>query len=182
MVETAIAIEPCEIYHDTLRGCGYSVYGSTAETAAEHVGQVDIVFSFSVIEHVLNPLEFLCDARRLLKPGGKALVSTPNRRDILMSLLPDDYSQFFYRAVHRWYFDTNSLAICAERAGLTVEESRRYHRFGLSNALTWLRDKAPSGEVKLPHLDDPLTDSFWRSFLESKGIGDYLYFTLTRAD
>lgn len=38
----------------------------------------DLVTAIEVIEHVEAPLNFLCNARRLLKPDGAAVVTTPN--------------------------------------------------------------------------------------------------------
>jgi 2-polyprenyl-3-methyl-5-hydroxy-6-metoxy-1,4-benzoquinol methylase len=38
----------------------------------------DLVISFEVIEHVAEPERFLCGIRRVLRPGGVAILSTPN--------------------------------------------------------------------------------------------------------
>jgi len=43
----------------------------------------DIVISFQVIEHIKDDLAYLKEIHRVLKPGGKALITTPN---IKMSL------------------------------------------------------------------------------------------------
>ena len=43
----------------------------------------DVVISFQVIEHIKKDLTFLQEIHRVLKPGGRALISTPN---ISMSL------------------------------------------------------------------------------------------------
>ncbi|MBK7214996.1 MAG: class I SAM-dependent methyltransferase [Bacteroidales bacterium] len=43
----------------------------------------DFAVSFQVIEHIRNDQEFIREIHRVLKPGGKLLLSTPNR---LMSL------------------------------------------------------------------------------------------------
>ena len=43
----------------------------------------DVVVSFQVIEHIRNDREYLKEIYRVLKPGGKALITTPN---IKMSL------------------------------------------------------------------------------------------------
>ncbi|MCC8036269.1 MAG: class I SAM-dependent methyltransferase [Rikenellaceae bacterium] len=40
----------------------------------------DFVISFQVIEHVKNDFLFLSEIHRVLKPGGKLLISTPNRK------------------------------------------------------------------------------------------------------
>ncbi|MCX5046088.1 class I SAM-dependent methyltransferase [Aldersonia sp. NBC_00410] len=40
---------------------------------------VDVVVNFQVIEHLWDQLQFLQECRRVLRPGGQLLVSTPNR-------------------------------------------------------------------------------------------------------
>jgi 2-polyprenyl-3-methyl-5-hydroxy-6-metoxy-1,4-benzoquinol methylase len=40
----------------------------------------DVVVSFQVIEHIENDVLFLKEIHRVLKPGGIALISTPNRK------------------------------------------------------------------------------------------------------
>jgi len=39
----------------------------------------DLVLSFQVIEHLDDPSEYLTEIARVLRPGGVALISTPNR-------------------------------------------------------------------------------------------------------
>ena len=41
-------------------------------------GTFDIVYSKSVIEHMVDPLKFIMECRRVLKPGGKILTLTPD--------------------------------------------------------------------------------------------------------
>lgn len=40
----------------------------------------DSIISFQVIEHIKNDYEFLIDISRVLKPGGIAILTTPNRK------------------------------------------------------------------------------------------------------
>jgi SAM-dependent methyltransferase len=40
---------------------------------------IDVVVNFQVIEHLWDQLEFLRECRRVLRPGGELLISTPNR-------------------------------------------------------------------------------------------------------
>ncbi|MCC7546829.1 MAG: class I SAM-dependent methyltransferase [Burkholderiales bacterium] len=178
---TTVAIEPCVGYHDSLRERGHQAFSTCPEAVEAGMGDADFVFSFSVIEHVSDPLDFLLGIAHLLGTGGRALVSTPNRRDVLMDLLPADYPAFFYRTVHRWYFDVDSFQVCAQRAGLRVIEARCVHRFGLSNALRWLRDKRPGGADPLPEVPSVMERS-WQASLEQAGTGDYLYFWLAKAN
>ncbi len=173
-----LAIEPSSIYHESLRQRGYSVYSYTSEAGAEFAGAVDLAIAQQVIEHVRNPLQFLQEIRGLLSPGGKLLITTPNRRDILMDLLPDDFPPFFYRTVHRWYFDTASLSECAERAGFQVDGARTVHRYGMSNALLWMRERRPCGDVRLEDIE-PQADRMWRGYLEGIDRADCIFMTLS---
>ena len=171
-----VAIEPSNLYHASLRERGYDVHRYAAGAAKAGV-RVDYAFSIQVIEHVANPRTFLQDIGRLLGPGGRALISTPNRDDILLKLLPQDYASFFYRVVHRWYFDCASLAQCAELAGLQATRVRYVHRYPLSNALAWLRDRRPQGRGRLPGITE-LGDELWSDYLVQTGQTDCLYMEL----
>lgn len=172
-----IGVEPCEPYLESLRNRGYSVFGSLAEAARVHGEEVDWAFCIHVIEHVENPRAFLEEIFCLLKPGGRALISTPNRNDILMSLQHDEFAGFFYRSAHRWYFNEKSLVNCAEYAGFSVVDVHYVHRYGLSNALYWLRDRAPKGHQQIDGVDN-VADSFWKGYLEKNKQSDTLYIEL----
>lgn len=59
-------------------------YGVDARVGdAEHIplpdGSIDTVVSFETIEHIEHPEAFLDECTRVLVPGGKLVVSTPNR-------------------------------------------------------------------------------------------------------
>ena len=173
-----IAIEPCKVYHNYLHEKGYKVYPYLEDALVQESESVDIAVAFSMIEHVKDPLDFLREIRHLIKDDGIIWISTPNRRDILLELLGDEYKQFFYRSVHRWYFDVDSFTFCASQAGYDVLRAHCVHRFGLSNAMLWLRDRKPGGRIPLPALDNDHLDYSWKHYLESQGRGDYLYFLL----
>ena len=179
--ETCLAIEPCEEYHASLKDRGYRVYSSISGAIERFKQKVDLAFSLSTVEHVGNPFEFFREIRQLLRPEGLFVVSTPNRNDVLLQLLGDAYRQFFYRTVHRWYFDMQALTELAKRCGFEIVQQRCLQRFGLSNAMAWLRDRQPTGDRPLSGLDDPLLNQFWKTYLESKGMGDYLYLIVKRA-
>ena len=173
-----VGIEPCSPYLASIIEKGYEAYSSIQECSNKgREKYFDFGFSIQVIEHVLNPRLFLEDIRLLLKPGADLLISTPNRDDILMSLMPDDFPSFFYRTQHRWYFDANSLEFCAKSAGFEIVEMKYIHRYGMSNTLHWLRDKLPTGVEKIQGIN-ALADNFWKGYLESTHQSDNLYIHL----
>lgn len=180
LTRSVIAVEPGRCYHESLRRRGYHVYDFCAHALDDCAHSVEHAFSFQVIEHVGEPTAFLSEIADLLAPGGRLTVSTPNRGDLLMDLLPEAYPPFFYRAVHRWYFSDDSLARCGRAAGLIPVETRFVHRFGIANTLRWLRDSVPGGRDPLPGLDDPALDSVWRDTLAREGTADTLYMTFEK--
>lgn len=173
MAAATIAIEPTHVFHDELRRQGHVVFDFCANVSAEWRGKVDLAVCFSVLEHVDDPRQLLAEIREMLRPGGRVLVSTPNLDDWLVTLLPDDYAPFFFRHVHRWYFDAAALTALAHAAGFEKVSPFYVHRFDLSNFLVWLRDRKPSGTGQID-VPTPLTAAF-RSTLEATGRADYLY-------
>jgi len=173
-----IAIEPSAVYRDALTARGYAAYPYAVDAARDWAGRVDVAFSIQVVEHTRNPRAFLADILPLLAPGGRLIISTPNRSDILFGLLPNDFPAFFYRVVHRWYFDADSLAACARLAGYKVEKICPSHRYGIGNMLRWLRDRKPTGNIAMDGIM-PVADAFWSGYLESIGRSDCLYLVLT---
>lgn len=176
---TLIAVEPNNLFGTSLTERGYDWYRSGAAAAAAYPEGVDLLVSTQVIEHVDDPYSFMIQAHALLKPGGRAIISTPNREDILMEMLSDEFPRFFYRTQHRWSFHGASLKACAERAGFMVLDTRYVHRYGISNAMNWLKEKQPRGHSKLKPFDDQI-DKLWRSWLEATGRSDNLYLIAER--
>lgn len=174
---TQIAIEPTDIFQESLAARGYRHYPYARDAASDWAGRVEFAFCIQVIEHIRAPVEFLAEIRELMAPDGQLVISTPNRRDILMSLLPDEFPAFFYRSVHRWYFDAEAAAACARRAGFEVVETRFVHRYGMANALAWLRDRKPTGRSRLECIG-PDADRLWESYLERSGQSDCIYLIL----
>lgn len=168
-----LAIEPTRSYHPALAAKGHQVFSYCDDVPAEWVGRVDTAVCFSVVEHVSDPVSLLRAVRRLLRPGGRLLLSTPNLDDWMLELLPEDYGAFFFRTVHSWYFDAGSLKRLAAAAGFGECAVEYVHRFDLSNALLWLRDRQPSGRGTVS-VGPPVNAAF-RSWLESTGRADYLY-------
>jgi SAM-dependent methyltransferase len=170
---TTIGVEPTPTLRAEATKKGHLTFPYCADVPDAWAGRADIAVAFSLIEHVEDPLALLRDIRRLLKPRGRLLVSTPNRRDWLLEILPTEYAAFFYRIVHLWYFDAESLSGLMRAAGFGDVAVSHHHRFDLSNAVLWLRDKRPTG-LGAMSIPDGASEVF-RGLLEANGRADYLY-------
>ena len=179
VARTTIGVEPTASLRAALTAGGHLAFPYCADVPAEWTGRVDVAVAFSLVEHVEDPLGLLRDIHRLLAPGARLLVSTPNRNDVLLELLPEDYGRFFYRIVHLWYFDAASLTALLRRAGFTDVTVQYVHRFDVSNAVLWLRDRRPTGRGALTSTRE--ADALYRGVLESSGRADYLYCSSRKA-
>jgi 2-polyprenyl-3-methyl-5-hydroxy-6-metoxy-1,4-benzoquinol methylase len=81
----------------------------------------DVVWLQNVLEHVLDPLDLLSSLRRLLTPGGVAVITVPNDCSITQraALSSKHIDNPFWVAPpdHLTYFDGDSLANTANQTG-----------------------------------------------------------------
>ena len=177
---TTIGVEPSASLRAAAAAKGHVAFDLCHHVSDEWRGRVDLAVCFSVLEHVDEPLALLREIHDLLRPGGQLLLSTPNREDFLLELLPTEYGSFFYRRVHLWYFDSASLAGLVGRAGFRAAAVAHHHRFDLSNAALWLRDRRPTGLGKLA--TPAGANDVFRALLQASGRSDYLYCRCERGD
>ena len=174
LAKKVIAIEPNVLFREHLADNGYTCFSYVDQALGAHRNSVDIVVSFSVIEHLSDPLLNLKEIRELLVPEGKLFLSTPNADDFMLKALPELYPSFYYRKAHLWYFTSFSLLKLFELAGFKHIKIMPYQRFGLSNFIMWLKDGKPKGECTSEYIS-PVVDAVWKTDLEQRLICDYLY-------
>ena len=171
--DTTIAVEPNLLYKKELSKKGHRVYTYCKECLPEWKERVDIAVCFAVLEHIENPLQLLKEIYSLLKTNGVLLVSTPNADDWLLEFLPGIYDRFFYRYVHSWYFNRESMQFLSQSAGFKETQIHFKQRFDISNALHWARDNSPTGTGLFKLLQG--LDSTYIQLIESLGRSDFIY-------
>jgi SAM-dependent methyltransferase len=93
----------------------YHVASASAVSNIEP-GTSDVVIMNELIEHVEEPEGLLADIHRLLRPGGIALITTPNK-----SIFPiDAYWRTDNPPVHYWWFSETSMRNLAARQDFEV--------------------------------------------------------------
>lgn len=88
-------------------------------------GRFDLVLSLDVLEHVFDPLAFLLELRRALRPGGRLVISTPNVRYLrqlwrigVQGLGPQTSGEDVgWDGGHLHYFTSTDLLALARQAG-----------------------------------------------------------------
>ena len=86
----------------------------------------DIIFSFEVIEHLMNPLWNLLECHRVLKDNGTIYLTTPK------GVCP---STIMWSERHFHEMDSKRIHILAERAGFVITRFERFNK----HPLNWLK-------------------------------------------
>jgi SAM-dependent methyltransferase len=81
----------------------------------------DAVISMQVVEHVWNHCEYLAECARVLRPGGRLVLSTPNRLTFSPGL--DEPANLF----HTKEFTADELTDLVRTSGLTVTDVYGLH-------------------------------------------------------
>lgn len=78
----AIGIDSDPVAAERARALGRDVRHGGAERLPVADGTADAVFMHHLLEHVQRPLEIIEQARRVLKPGGRIVITTPNAESV----------------------------------------------------------------------------------------------------
>ena len=175
-----IAIEPSKIYHNSLKKRHDEVFDFiSAFKKKSKFKKVDIVFNFHVIEHVENPLKFINEIYSILDKNGKAFIGTPNHNDILNQLPIKNFKEFYYRVVHRWYFNKQNIKNLIQNSKFKKFKISYVHTYSFSNFVNWSINGNASGLKKIKLFDDSI-DNAWKNYLEKKGYADILFLELEK--
>jgi SAM-dependent methyltransferase len=92
------------------------VFQGTLEEARFPEGRFGVVVLSDLLEHVRGPLPFLREVRRVLRPGGRLLIVTPDLGSLSARVMGRRW--FHRKAEHLYYFTRESLGGLVGRAGL----------------------------------------------------------------
>ena len=94
----------------------------------------DAITLWDVLEHVVNPLNFMERCRNLLKPGGQLFLNVPDLDSIEARFLGKKWPLLLPE--HLNYFNRPSLKTCAAKAGLQISRfGRRWSNFSIGYVL-----------------------------------------------
>jgi len=106
---------------------GLKVHEGTLEDAHLSAESFDAITMHHVIEHLPDPLSTLRECWRLLKPGGKLVIITPNWGSLACRIFGSALS-YLDPPRHLTLFSRDSLASCAETTGFRVVDMHTTER------------------------------------------------------
>jgi len=136
---------------------GVPVRRTKLEEAGFPEAAFDVVTMLDAIEHLGDPSAALAVARRVLKPGGRLILNTPDLGSASRRVLGTDWG-VLTPAEHLTYFTGRTLRRMLERAGFDV--------FGIRNLLRFDPD--------CTHAPDASRRLRWKRFLERSRIRELL--------
>ena len=118
----ALGVEPAEEAAKTAQQAGLNVFQGLLHEANYPAATFDVVTVFEVVEHILNPLELLKEAHRVMKTGGVLIINTPNSASWSAMIMKERWQGVSLTKMggHISFFSTQSLTLLAQRSGLEV--------------------------------------------------------------
>jgi len=153
---------------------------------------VDVVTLIFVLEHIGEPLDFLKEIHRVLKPGGKLIIVVPNIMDPLLSFFDiPKFTEFYYCIEHLYYYSPATLRTLLGKAGFEGEPVG-VQEYPISNHLNWAYRQGPSETLSARQVGpdvrlraenvDKAWEQFWnnvdgqyRDFLDEIGFSDRVW-------
>ena len=174
VAEKVVGIEPSAAYRAEMDKRGIETYAYAKEALEGLRGQIDVVVSFDVIEHVESPIQFMKEIYDLLGEGGQAIVGTPTDAPIMRELLGSVYEEnLLFSTQHLWVLNENSLGYICRQAGFNEVDIRYKQRYGLGNMISWLLEKKAGVKREYSFVTSTL-DKVWKSELEANKKSDYI--------
>lgn len=119
----------CDVYgveadkniHRVIEKFGFKVHVGLFDDKVYSPEFFEFVTMDQVVEHVTDPVTTLCGVARILKPGGTAILSTPNARGWGPRLFGRRWINW-HAPYHLQFFTRQSMRQAAEEAGLVLTE------------------------------------------------------------
>ena len=149
----------------------------------------DIICMFALLEHVPNVKNFLESLKAYCHKDTQIFIEVPNLNDPLVNGYKiNEYREFYYRAIHLYYFTPKSITKLLKCMGFNVECSTS-QQASITNHFHWMHQKKGQKNAnamtsalapvdlnpKLP-INEILdkTDDYYRKILEENLMGDLL--------
>ncbi len=131
---------------------GIKVYTEDIEKTPIQLESLDLITIFQAFEHIEDPVGFIQNVSKYLKPDGFLCIEVPNIEDALISLYKiDEYINFWFREPHIFNYSIDTLSQVLKKAGF-IGELKTIQRYSFMNHMNWLLTKMPQ-----KHMDDGMS-------------------------
>ena len=79
--------------------------------------EFDIVYLMQVFEHLRDPIGFMRELNRILKPAGKVYIALPNNRSVWRKVFGKNWVSGWFAPFHLYQFNRDTLARVARKQG-----------------------------------------------------------------
>lgn len=107
---------------DAARRAGFRVHTGLLEEAGYADATFDAITLVELLEHLREPRALLAECRRILRPGGVVMATTPNGASWTAAVMGARWDVFSLQGMggHVSFFNPGSLRLLADRAGFEV--------------------------------------------------------------
>lgn len=111
--------------------------------ANENINTFDIVTSFHVLEHVTNPIRFLNNCYKILKPNGLLYIEVPNEDDTRIELSEYYKNNIWYCKAHISYFTHSTLKYILDKLEIHNYKMDGFERYDYENYMYLVNNNKP---------------------------------------
>jgi SAM-dependent methyltransferase len=182
----AFGLEPNAQAVAIARSRGRPVHHGTAEAPPFGDATFDTVILSQVLEHLVDPVAAVASLRRLLRPGGRLIVLTPNVYGLPQRLFGREWAHW-HPPYHVHLFGRRQIRSAIARAGYRVEQvTTLTPSFWLNMSVQLRRRRSqrtgwvlPPGTWQPPHAVRLLLAPVTRT-MDALGVGDCLVAVCSR--
>jgi len=132
----------------------------------------DLICLFHVLEHIVDPREFLTNCLACLTPQGRIIIEVPSLDDPLLTLYSSTaYRKFYFQRQHPYVYSSRSLRRLLEEENIHPEQLIPHQRYGLENHLNWLTKEKPGGNEQFRQIFTNFEVDYMTA-LEKAGFND----------
>ncbi|WP_198157298.1 class I SAM-dependent methyltransferase [Candidatus Nucleicultrix amoebiphila] len=132
----------------------------------------DLITLIFVLEHIGEPIAFLKELKKYLKPNGKLVIVVPNILDPLVSIYDiENFRKFYFCIEHLFYYSPQTLSETLSQAGYSSDPVC-LQEYPITNHLNWIYCQKPretlsarSNTPEIPLIKETLQnalDQFWQ--------------------
>lgn len=141
----------------------------------------DLICLFHVLEHIVDPREFLTNCLACLTPQGRMIIEVPSLDDPSLALYGSaPYRKFYFQRQHPYVYSSRSLRRLLDGENMYVEQLIPHQRYGLENNFKWLTKDKPGGNEQFRQIFTNV-EAEYMTALEKSGFTDAVIIIAKRA-